>query len=1008
MSDCLTDEQIAAIVDGTATSESDAAAQAHIDVCVSCRRLVAAVGRAASSAGLGDTAGAAPPALDTSRLTRGTSVGRYVITDLVGAGAMGVVYAAYDPELDRKVALKFLHGHTADDPASRARLLREAKAMAKLSDPAVVPVHDAGVFQGGVFVAMEFIEGETLAAWLRSSVRSWREVLRAFMDAGRGLAAAHGAGIVHRDFKPENVLVGRDGRVRVSDFGLARTEAPTAEPGHAGDGAQASERSRPEGPAVDLTRTGALVGTPAYMAPEQLERRPATPATDQFSFCVALFEGLHGRRPFAGASFIELRDAVRAGRVTAAPADSQVPGWLRRVVLRGLSARPEDRHASMTALLDGLARDPSIQRRRALLVAGAVVVLVLGGVELQRSATRNAPVCQGADAEIAEVWGPAGKQAVHAALIASGAPETVAAPWATFERLVDDYARRWAAQRTEACEATRVRGTQSDELLDLRMACLHDELESLRALVGVFSQPRPKLVDGAVKAASSLPPLARCQEEAALRVRVPPPSDDQRARVDALHGDLARANALHFAGDYAESARVATTVVRAARTLGYLPVEAEALELQARSEVSQRRLKEGAADYQDALYAALAAGHERVAAAALVALTFAIGVQLGRNDEGQRLSERASALAERLGEQRLIADALYFGGIVRFESGDIEGAEKSFVRAKTIRTTLFGAVHPDVANAEGALGRVANARGDFRAADRHYEESVSILERALGRDHPLLDAPVANLAETDWEDLADYPAALRRFDRTLALRRRRGLRNADVGFALCERGGVLADLGQVAEGVAAMQEGLAMSEAEVGGAHLHVAKCQRVLARVLTEEGRLDEALALAGSSHATFVKTAEAQGAVESGYILAEALSAAGKRDAAIAAAREAADAAARDLHAEHPYTARAHGALCRVLVEQGRPDALAACQAAAAELVRALGLTHPLTAEALTCLGEAWLARGEPGAAVTPLVEAHTVLATRTGDAQLRSRARAALDRAVRAEAAAARASR
>ncbi|HET6583005.1 MAG TPA: serine/threonine-protein kinase, partial [Nannocystaceae bacterium] len=232
---------------------------------------------------------------DETRLARGTTLGRYVVLERIGSGGMGVVYAAYDPQLDRKVALKLLHAREERDGDSggRARVLREAQAMARLSHPNVVAVHDVGVVDDTLFVAMEFVEGVTLGHFIAAGSRRWNEVLDVFEPAGRGLAAAHAAGLVHRDFKPDNVMIGNDGRVRVMDFGLARAAAEITTESSEGSGGSIVELS-----GVDrLTRTGALVGTPAYMAPELLAGGNADARSDQFAFCVALHRALYGTAP---------------------------------------------------------------------------------------------------------------------------------------------------------------------------------------------------------------------------------------------------------------------------------------------------------------------------------------------------------------------------------------------------------------------------------------------------------------------------------------------------------------------------------------------------------------------------------------------------------------------------------------------------------------------------------------------------------------------------------------
>ena len=332
-------------------------------------------------------------------LAAGARIGRYLVLDRVGSGAMGVVYGAYDPELDRKVALKLLDGDGASqEPIARARLLREAKAMARLTHPNVVVVHDVGVFEGRVFLAMEFLGGGTLKSWLAARPRSSREVTEVFAAAGRGLGAAHAAGLVHRDFKPENVLLDKEGRPRVVDFGLAR-DASSADPIDEDAGRAASLRSslsRPlpaltlappaEGsgettgnPLGTLTRSGVIMGTPAYMAPEQFLGEPTNEQTDQFSFCVALYEALYGERPFTGEPLLRLVNNIIEGRLPPAPENREVPAWIRRVVARGLQGDPAQRWPSMAVLIAALEDDPAARRRRRILV-GLAVVLVLASL----------------------------------------------------------------------------------------------------------------------------------------------------------------------------------------------------------------------------------------------------------------------------------------------------------------------------------------------------------------------------------------------------------------------------------------------------------------------------------------------------------------------------------------------------------------------------------------------------------------------------------------------------
>ncbi len=281
----------------------------------------------------GDTTAGMGPTVPATELAPGTVLGTYEIRRKVGSGGMSVVYAARDQHLGRDVALKVLRpGDTS--LSMKARMLREAQAMARLSHPNVLPLYEAREHEGTLFIAMELVEGTTLGRWLWAARRSWPEVLRVFRDAAAGLAAAHAAGIVHRDFKPENVLIGNDGRVRVTDFGLARW----------------SGESGPEND-LSLTRSGTFVGTPVYMSPEHASTSETDARSDQFSFCVALYEGLFGRRPFTRRECGRALPARCADNIIERPTRrAGVPSGVKRHrVLKGLSPAPANRHASMTA-----------------------------------------------------------------------------------------------------------------------------------------------------------------------------------------------------------------------------------------------------------------------------------------------------------------------------------------------------------------------------------------------------------------------------------------------------------------------------------------------------------------------------------------------------------------------------------------------------------------------------------------------------------------------------------
>jgi eukaryotic-like serine/threonine-protein kinase len=379
---CISENTLAAFAEGVFSPAERLPIEEHLTNCPDCRAVVV---RAAGASGGRSDGGTLPAAIGPEILASGTRVGRYVVADLIGSGAMGTVYAAHDPDLDRKVAVKLLHAGALSEAARqrvRARLLREAKAMARLSHPEVMTVYDVGAFGEQLFVAMEYVDGGTLRRWRAERHRTYADVMDVYERAGSGLAAAHEAGLVHRDFKPDNVLVGRDGRVRVMDFGLARSVGrDDVAPGSSSDGEFAPELGCLS---TTLTRTGTLLGTPAYMAPEQLRGEPANAQSDVFGFSVALYEALYGERPFGGSNMVELRAAIERGDVRPPPIMTRVPGWVREVLLHGLRPLPEDRFASMRGLIDALrAAHVRAKRRARRAVAATVVGLVVtvsGGV----------------------------------------------------------------------------------------------------------------------------------------------------------------------------------------------------------------------------------------------------------------------------------------------------------------------------------------------------------------------------------------------------------------------------------------------------------------------------------------------------------------------------------------------------------------------------------------------------------------------------------------------------
>ncbi|HEY8375458.1 MAG TPA: serine/threonine-protein kinase, partial [Nannocystis sp.] len=433
-------------------------------------------------------------------------IGRFVVLRELGAGAMGVVYAAYDAQLDRQIAIKVLsHGYAGAVERGTSRLEREAQALARLSHPNVVQVYEAGRVEGGIYIAMELVPGRTLRDWLGERPRGLREIMGVFLQVGAGLQAAHEKGLVHRDIKPDNILVGDDGRARLLDFSLAAPIARDGEP-VAGDLRVSS---------VLLTQDGGFVGTPAYMAPEQFLHHPPDARSDQFSFCATLWEALHGERPYPGATIEQVRASFLRGGPAPPPHD-RVPLALRRALTRGLAIDPDARYPDIAALLAVLARDPYRHHRRIALLFG---VLALIGAAI---ALFPAPAidCHNAAAGLADVYGPARRAELQQHFSRSPLAYARATGAALIPEL-DAYAVAWARTAEQACVATHIRHEASSELLDRRGACLRDRLRDLDALLSVLTSP---------DAAERAPPRrARTRASRALHAIAPPRARRRRA-----------------------------------------------------------------------------------------------------------------------------------------------------------------------------------------------------------------------------------------------------------------------------------------------------------------------------------------------------------------------------------------------------------------------------------------------------------------------------------------------
>ncbi|HWB78887.1 MAG TPA: tetratricopeptide repeat protein [Nannocystaceae bacterium] len=821
------------------------------------------------------------------RLERGRTIGRYVVLYELGAGGMGVVYAAYDPELDRKIALKLLH---ADSTSSRGRqrLLREAKAIAKLTHPNVVTVHDVGTYEGRVFVAMEYIDGVTLRQWLRERTRTWPEVLDVMCDAAGGLAAAHAAELIHRDFKPDNVLVDRGGRVVVLDFGLARRAQSHDDSGvqsqsrsgersrdssertglsnsdekrrasRDDDKRRSEERPRPsksdprdkldEIPAsgdfdVELTRTGALLGTPAYMAPEQHLGTPVDARTDQFAFCVVLWEALYGMRPFKGESATQAAVSVVKGVLEEPPKGAGVPNWLRRVMHRGLSVEAAARFPDMHALLRALRRDQARKVRRGLALATGVVGVGVGAVLAFAAASRDRELCEGTAERLVGVWDDDVRARVRKSFDRASVPYATTA-FSGVEQALDEYTGAWAKQHHEACEATHVHHDQSQEMLDLRMSCLRARLGDVGALVAELETADAAVIEHAVEAAESLGRLEACSDTHALAARVRPPEDARtRDLVDRLRTTLADAKAKESMGRYDAALGLAEEVAQRASGLGYPPVLAEAkLRL---GSVLERKGDFAAAEREllEAIWHAEASHHESVAADAWVRLVWVSGVERGDTKTGELWINFADAAVQRLGSNELLrATLIHNEGGVRYAQARYDEAFDRYREALELQQRLLGPDDPQVAMTYNHMGNVKIMQNDLATAREYVLRSYDVRRRVLGERHPKVAASINNLAVIAGIQ-NDHDDALEQVERALAIVGDSGGAEEIVSLTAGSQSALKLNASERA--VRYLDRLLELRERAVPLQPLLVANTLEMLAEARQQQARIDEAIAL-------------------------------------------------------------------------------------------------------------------------------------------------------------------
>lgn len=768
------------------------------------------------------------------RLEEGDVLGRFVVVKSLGSGSGGVVYAAYDSHLGRRIALKILDDRGADADAGWRRLVHEAQLIARLDHPNVVTVHDVGVIDGRAFIAMELVDGRDLSeamaeAWDRKPRPSWAQRVAPLLLAGEGLAAAHTARVIHGDFKPANVLVGRDGRVKVSDFGIGILREPDQQSTDRGLAATAEHDSTDD---IDITLGGDLWGTPLYMAPELFQGHRPTEASDVYSYCASLYQALYGEPPATGRGLLELytaKLAPKAGR------GECIPRKLRDLVMRGLDPDPRKRPASVAKIL---ATIRGLQERRShrLTIGACVGAAVPLAIAASLLAGDDEP-CVDARAELAGVWDDTRRSDVQSAFDAVS-PQSEHDLQRVRERL-DAYATQWVDARREACQLTR-RGEQSALLEARKVACLEQRRAELEAFVRVLVRADAAVVQDASESAVELSPVASCLDRTAF---LDEPTPEVIAVVDRVRGELARARGLLLAGKPAEAKPIVEAAYEDATAVDYASLHAEAL--RQRGIVAEELGDYATAEKHltEAVWIAEGAKADDVAALASLdvmrvlvrvtgrpkdALAWAPHVQVALRRAGMGADEQAGFLLS-----RGVAHADLFEHDAALV--DYAAAEELADRVERDPTLLRAAI----ANARSQLYA---ARGEHEAAARELEGAIEIYEAMHGRQHPQVARVLDNAAAT-YVAAQEFEHALALEDESIAIATATlGADHPTTLTAMANRAGVLVQLRRLDEAIDAYEDVLEAHVRALGREHPQTAAIELNLAGALGMAERYDEA----------------------------------------------------------------------------------------------------------------------------------------------------------------------
>jgi eukaryotic-like serine/threonine-protein kinase len=732
---------------------------------------------------------------------RQVTIGRYRIQRDLGAGGMGQVVLAFDPTLERNVALKLIAPARTRSAEARQRIVAEARAMAQLSDPHVAQVYEVDEIDGRLFVAIEYVDGEDLRAWLASAPRSWREIAEIFLQAGRGLVAAHAKGIIHRDFKPDNVVLDRDGRARVVDFGLA--SAAAVAPTEAAVDEDRSWRGVP-----GITRTGDRVGTPDYMAPEQWDGGHVDAASDQFAFCVATFEAIAGRSPFVAEADAP-RPAHRLG--VQAPWPRSAPRWLYRALLRGLQVDPAARWPDMSALLRAI--DPVRRRRR---IVSATMVIGVAALSAITIVAAHDP-CRDADAPVVALWGDEQRAAVIAAATAAD-PTWGERSGQQLAARLDGYAASWSTAARAACSVA----SDGDRRVQTTTGCLAHGRRRFADTIDEAVGQAPAQWVSAVARAELLPDAASCADAPALSAYATsadaPAPDAEVATVASIAAAekhlgemIVRGEPTVYTTAIARGREAAEVAIATAEAAQHEPLLARALLVAARLELGEGDPSRTEAMLRRASAVAQRCGDAPTAAAIAVELVYAISRERERFREADDLASEAAGMIAALGDPPLLRARLAAhraSAIAHAAEADHAAAvELHRAAASLVRETL-GDAHPATIVAEGNIGAALNYAERPREAEQTLLGALATAERSWGEEHPRTALLIGTLGLARMR-LGELDAAEHDLRRSLRVREATlGRDHPQVDDARFNLASVLRRRGEHAEAAALLRVGL--------------------------------------------------------------------------------------------------------------------------------------------------------------------------------------------------------